>query len=266
VAGLRSSSVYEEPGAPNLVNAARARQVIGNRPIVMAILDRTPASENGDNARYDLCEQIADQLPTDYVWVYASDDKGNYDGDDCYGSKFPTPTKPGVDMDSFDVAVSFGSELSAQYRTSATNLTPEIEEFVLSFDTEATADYGAVPTRSAVPDELAGDQVVLACAGMVLGTVTLFVVLRLLALTLRRRGAVSATRRRRHTELTTRLNEIADAVINPRTPTDAGDAQRQADAAQEYVVALDRLEHARTDDDLTAADADITALAGKVNA
>jgi hypothetical protein len=265
VAGLRSSSVYQEAGAPTVLDAARTRQIIGNRPIVVAILSKTPLPpSDDDDARFALCEQIADQVPTDYVWVYAANDGGKYQGSNCYGPKFPTPTKKGVDVDEFDTAVNVAAQLSAQYRMTDTDFMPQIEEFVLSFDSEAATDYGAVPTRSAVPDELAGQQVVLACAAMVLGTVAFFLLLRLGGLALRRRSATTAALRRRHTELTTRLSSIADTVINPREPKTAKEAQRQADVAKRYVFALDELEHARSDHDLTKAEGTITTLAKEV--
>jgi hypothetical protein len=265
VAGLRSSSVYVQQGAPKYMDAARTRQVIGNRPIVMAILSATPLPDSGeDDPRFALCEQIAEQVPDNYVWVYAADPGGKYTESNCYGSKFPAPTKAGVSMDDFDTAVNIAAQLSAQYRTTDTDVTPQIEEFVLSFDSEAATDYGAVPTRSAVPDVLATRQVVLACAAMVLGTVALFLLLRVGGLALRRRSATSTAQRRRHTELTTRLSGVADAVINPREPEDAAEARRQEDVARRYVLVLDQVEHARTDAELTEAEDTVAALSKKV--
>jgi hypothetical protein len=266
VDGLRQSSVYQAPGAPGLMNAARARQVIGNRPIVMAILDRTPlpASDSSGDPREALCEQIAAQVPTDYVWVYAADSSGKYDGNDCYGPKFPQPTKPGMSMDDFDTALNIAAQLSAQYRVSDTDLTPEIEEFVLTFDTETAADYGAVPTRSAIPDELAGRQLVLACAGMVLGAVALFLLVRWAGVLAARRANRARSRRSRLAELTTQLNRVADAVINPPPATDAGQAARQAAVAKRYVLVLDQVEHAHTDAELAAAHSAISALSREV--
>jgi hypothetical protein len=265
VNGLRSTSVYREPGAPNLVNTARARQVIGNRPIVVAILNRTPLPAAGDDDPISaVCDQIAREVSDDYVWVYGVDDKGDYTGNNCYGPDFPHPSKAGVSMDDFDLQVNITSQLSAQYRSTDTDLTPQIEEFVLSFDAEAGDDFGAVPTRGSVPDVLAVRQIVLACFGMVAGTVALFLLLRALGLALRRRTAVAAARSRRRAELSSELNRIADTVINPRKPRDAKDAERQADAAKRYVFALDKLEHAHTDADLTDAATDIGSLAEHV--
>jgi hypothetical protein len=265
VNGLRSTSVYQEPGAPGLVNAARARQVIGNRPIVVAIMNRSPLPATDDSDPISgFCDQIAREVPDDYIWVYGVNDSGDYTSNNCYGSDFPHPTKAGVSMDDFDLQVNITAQLSAQYRSTDTDMTPQIEEFVLSFDAEAGDDFGAVPTRGSVPDDLAVRQIVLACVGMVAGTVTLFLLLRALGVALRRRTASAAARTRRHAELSSELNRIADAVINPRKPKDVKDAERQADAAKRYVFALDKLEHAHTDADLTDAADDIDALAGQV--
>lgn len=266
VTGLRSSSVYQAPGAPGLVNAARARQVIGNRPIVAVILDRTPLppAKGTDDPRMALCERIAEVLPTDYVWVYGADGSGKYKGNNCYGPDFPHPTKPGVGMDDFDLMVNTEAGWSAQFRMTDTDLTPQLEEFVLTFDEWAGKDYGAVPTRGPEPDTLATQQIVLAGAGMVAAMVTLFLLLRFGGLALHRRTARAAARRERHAELSERLSRIADAVINPREHADPDDARRQADVAKRYVLALDQLEHAHTDDELAKAGATIGKLAKDV--
>jgi hypothetical protein len=267
VDGLRTSSVYRQPGAPDLVNPARVRQVIGDRPIVVAILDRTPlpAGSDSDDPREALCQQVAKQITNDYIWIYGADSTGKYSGNDCYGSDFPTPTAKGVDMFDFDAGVNISAQLSAQFRTSPTNLTPELEEFVLSFDAETAKDYGAVPTRGAIPDALATRQLTLAALGLVAGTVTLFLLLRLLGLAIRGRSGAAAARATRHAELSTRLNEVADAVINPRPHATAEQAAHQATVAKRYVLALDQLDHAHTDDELGTAAHEIDALVRQVH-
>jgi hypothetical protein len=266
VDGLRGSSVYEAPGAPGVVNAARARAVIGNRPIVMAVLGRSPLPSTSDDPRKDLCEQLAEQLPTDYVWVYAQDSRGAYAGDDCYGDRFPRPTKAGVSMDDFDIELNIEAETSAQYRKTDQNLTPQIEEFVLSFDKVASDDLGAVPTRSSVPDALATRQIVLACMGMVAGTITLFLLLRVGSVWLSRWSAQARSRQSRHRALSAQLNLVADAVIHPATLRDAADARRQEAVASQYVLVLDKVEHARSESELAAAEREVAGLVKKVKA
>jgi hypothetical protein len=53
--------------------------------------------------------------------------------------------------------------------------------------------------------------------------------------------------------------------VHARPAADPADARHQADTARKYVLALDALEHARTDTELATAERDITALAGQVN-
>lgn len=266
VDGLRTSSVYQAAGAPGVVDAARARAVIGNRPIVVAVLDRTPIPSTSDDPRMGLCRQLAAQLPADYVWVYGQDGKGKYGGNNCYGDKFPRPTRAGVSMDDFDTELNVEASTSAQYRKTDANLTPQIEEFVLSFDAVTAEDLGAVPTRSPVPDELATQQIVLACAGMVAGAITLFLLLRISAVWLRRRRTRAAARQSRHRALSAQLNIIADAVIHPSSPRDAAHARRQEDVAKRYVFALDQVERAHSDGELAAAEREVAKLVEEVRA
>jgi hypothetical protein len=260
VEGLRTSSVYEQPGSPGVVNAQRARQVIGDRAILMVLLDRTPLPASGDDPRMALCHQISNAIPGDFIWVYGMDDTGVYKGNNCVGKDFPKPTKNGDAVSDFDLTVNIAAQLSAQYRTSAANLTPEIEEFVLTFDAEAAKSYGAIPTRSPIPDRLAGRQLVLACAGMVAGTVVVFFALRWAGLAFRRRRTGLAARRRRRSELDARLNRLADEVLHPTSPDSPADAERQAGAAKRYVLTLDLLEKADSKADFTAAEHEIAAL------
>jgi hypothetical protein len=264
VDSFRTSSVYVQPGAPAVLDPARVRQVIGDRPIVVAILNRTPLPDSDDDPREALCQQIAHQVLDDYIWVYAQDSSGEYSGNDCYGDDFPTPTKAGVSMDDFDIDLNISAQTAAQLRTSDTNKTPEIEEFVLAFDDVAGQDYGSVPTRGPVPDHLAARQIALACVGMVAGACALFALLRLVALGVRRRSAAAAALRRRRAAATAELSKVADAVIHTRQATDAADARRQASTAKGYVQALDALERAHTETELAEAERDITALVGQV--
>jgi hypothetical protein len=198
--------------------------------------------------------------------VYSQDSKGKYAGYHCYGDSFPQPTKAGVSMDDFDIELGIEAETSAQYRATDRNRTPEIEEFVLSFDKVTTDDLGAVPTRSPVPDELATQQVALACVGMVAGAIALFLLLRAGAVWLGRRTARARARQSRHHALSAQLNLIADAVINPSTPRSAAAARRQEVVATQYVLLLDKVERAHSEKELTAAERQVADLVKKVKA
>src|SRR5205823_1877661 len=176
-------------------------------------------------------------------------------------SVYQAPGEPGVSMDDFDTALNISAQQSAQFRVTDSDLTPEIEEFVLSFDAETGADYGAVPTAGAIADVLATQQIVLAGLAMVFGTVAVFGAVRFGGRLLRRNTARASARRTRRAELNARLNRIADAVLNPRAHAHPDDAVRQAEVAKRYVLVLDQLEHAGSDAELTAAETEITALA-----
>lgn len=91
------------------------------------LLDRTPLSASGDdNPRMSLCHKVSEALPGDYVWVYGQDDKGDYKGNNFVGDDFPKPKDSTIE----------------------------------GFDAQAAKSYGEIPTRSAIPDTLAGKQLV----------------------------------------------------------------------------------------------------------
>jgi hypothetical protein len=83
------------------------------------------------------------------------DGEGTYDGGNCVGDDFPESTKTAGQVGDFDLQVNIAAQLSALYRRSATDLIPELEEFVLTFDAEAAKSYGQIPPRGPVPDRLA---------------------------------------------------------------------------------------------------------------
>ncbi|GAA5168745.1 hypothetical protein [Amycolatopsis dongchuanensis] len=260
VEALRTSSVYEQPGAPGVVDARRARQVIGDRAILLVLLDRSPLSTSGDSKdpRMNLCHQLSEEIPDDYIWVYAQGDDGEYKGNNCVGDGFPAPNTG--TKDDFDLTLNIGAELSAQYRATDTDRTPELEEFVLAYDAATSKAHGEIPTRPAVPDRLAGRQLVLACAGLVVGSVLLFFLLRAAGLAWRRRRAGVAARRQRRLALDARLSRLADSVLHPAPAADQAEAERQAEAARRYVLSLDLLTNAESAEELAAAEAEITGL------
>ncbi len=57
-AGLRASAAYADPTEPDVIDLARARQVIGDRPILMAVL---PAGY--PKRALAACEDVAKQHP-----------------------------------------------------------------------------------------------------------------------------------------------------------------------------------------------------------
>ena len=91
---LGATSVYAEPGAPDVVNPERAEKVIGDRAIVVAVFDETPLIEYADeqSPRQALCRDVASLVPTNLVVVFAANPDGDYNGSYCHGPEFPAPT------------------------------------------------------------------------------------------------------------------------------------------------------------------------------
>ena len=269
VDGLRTTSVYEAPGAPGKIDAQRARELIGDRPIVLVLLDDRrlpPPSKPLEQPSYDLCDQIASVVTTSLVLLYATGPDGEYDSAYCVGPEFANPQNP-VDAANYDFVLIAKAESAWKYRITEDDLFPKVEEFVFAFDEQAAQDYpGGVPRRAVVvppppsPDTPQTWQIVLSLAGILLGTIAVFVGLRLVGRVVARRGARVADARNRNETMSARLNRLADAVLHPEPPADAADARRQADLAGEYVLVLRDFEEARSRADRAGVDERLTEL------
>jgi hypothetical protein len=253
--GLRTTSVYEEkPGVPGLIDAERARQLLGDRPVVLVLLDDTPLLEPEplESGIDELCEQIASVVTTSLVVVYATLDTGEYDQWYCAGPEFSNPQNP-VDVSNYDFGLIARAELAWKYRSTDEDRFAEIEEYVFAFDEQAQKDYpGGVPTRAVVvppppaPDSLQTRTLVLSLGGVVLAPVALFALLRLIGSTATRRSRHAAGAHTRQEAINVRLNRLADAVLHPPAPKDAAAAHRQAELAERYVLLLGDVESARS--------------------
>lgn len=234
--GLADSSVYVAPGAPGLVDPERVRQVVGDRAIVVAVLDETPLTEYADETSpgLALCRDLAELVPTNLVIVFATEPGEAYDSAYCEGPDFPAPTLLDDSVDTFAISVLAAAEPAWQYRATDTDLTPEIEEYVLAFDLEATEAYGEIPRRGPVNNAADASQLVLAFLGIVCATIAVFLLLRQLGRLLARSGLA----RPRESGLNARLDRLADRVMDPARPPDAA-------AAKEYVLALREFHEAR---------------------
>jgi hypothetical protein len=255
VDGLRTTSVHEAPGAPGKIDAARARQLIGDRPIVLVLLGTEalpPSDDSFTQASYEMCDQIAAVVTTSLVILYATEEDGEYGPSYCVGPEFSNPQNP-VNAENYDFPLIGRAEVAWQYRVTEDDLFPQVEEFVFAFDEQAAQDYpNGVPRRAPVtpspptPDTLQTWQIVLSLAGILAGTIALFVGLRLVGRLAARRGARDAETRHRTEATSARLNKLADVVLHPPPPRDAADARRQADLAGEYVLVLGQFEAATT--------------------
>lgn len=243
VAGLRSTSVYVAPGAPRVVDATRARQAIGDRPIVVVMLDRTPLPHTDFSLeRQDLCEEVAGLTPTNIVILFAATSDGEYDSSFCTGEDFPHG-------DDFDFPLIAEAESAWAYRVTDTDMTAKIEEYVLAFDAQAAKSFDKeVPRRAVIqpppptPSPLQAGQLVLAIGGLVLAVVSLFALLKLLGHLYNRRTARRTEQRGESAELSARLSRLADTVLHPERAEDAANAARQADVARRYVLVLQEFE------------------------
>lgn len=261
VEGLRTSSVYVEPGAPGLVDPDRARQVLGDRPIVMAIFNEEPLPDSGhiNGPDYEMCEDIARLVPTNLVVVFAVDEDGEYGSSYCDGSAFPKPP----DEEFFSLNVIVAAETAWTYRVSEDNLTPEIEEYALAFDVEATEQFpNGIPRRGAVPDLLARWQVWLSMAGVVAATVAVFLLLRLAGWAVRQRGRARAELDHRRAAVSARLSKLADHVTHTEPPDDHAGADRLASVAKRYLKLLNRFEGSRGAADLDVIERHLDELEG----
>ncbi|ASR34241.1 hypothetical protein BAY61_03695 [Prauserella marina] len=249
--GLRSGSVYAQRGAPDLVDAERAERIIGDRAIVVALFDEEPLTEfsGEDNPRRALCQDLASLVPSNLVVVFAADEDGEYGSSYCDGPSFPIE-------DNFSLKVIAGAEQSWKYRTTSTDLTPELEEYVLTFDVTAAEDHGEVPRRGPVPDAMAFGQLLMACAAMIAATVLLFLLLRQAAKALRRRQGKTGALRKRRKAIDARLSKVAERVLRPRDPECASNAKLAAD----YADALHRFREADTSQRLGVVEAKVTEL------
>lgn len=110
------------------------------------------------------------------------------------------------------------------------------------------------------PDAPQSWQIALSVVGILLGTIALFVGLRLVGRLVALRAARDAGTRTRSAATSARLNRLADTVLHARTPRDAAQARRQADLAEQYVRVLGEFEAAGTRAELAAVDERITEL------
>jgi hypothetical protein len=267
--GLRTTSVYEAPDSPGKIDAAKARQLIGDRPIVLVVLGTKPLPKPAEPLQqpiYDLCGEVADVVSTSLVILYATKDTGEYSAAYCVGPNFSNPESP-IDPDNYDFPLVAKAEVAWQYRATEDDLFPEVEEFVFAFDEQTAEDFpGGVPRRAPVippppsPDALQTWQIALSVVGILFGTIAVFVGLRLVGRLAARRSTRDAETRTRSEATSARLNRLAATVLNPPKPRDAADARRQADLAGEYVLVLGEFENATTRAKLAEVDAKIAEL------
>lgn len=262
VEGLRTASVYEEPGGPGFVNVEKARALIGDRAIVLVLYagELLDDPNHFTEPREERCADIAELVATSVVIMYAFDDDGDYAPEYCVGPEFANDDNPVDPSDYGRLGGVVGSvSLGTPFRVTATDRFAEVEEYVYAFDEYTTRDSpNGVPRRGVVvppADAPTGPQtwqVALSLAGILAGTLAVFVLLRAAGRRISGRGERAAAARTSAEVVNTRLNRLADTILHPERPKDAGAARVQADLAERYVLLLRAAENARTPEDVAA--------------
>jgi len=260
-AALRGSTVYVAPGEQEVLDAARVEQVIGDRPIVVAVL-----ADTYDGDQLDACTVVARLQPRTIVLAYLGSERGAYPAI-CATDRFPEPENV-KDSNLEDVSrtdtwlsgIAMTAQQASQFRVNdqQADRTPEIEELVLAFDARAVVDYpDGVPTRQAGADPRTWTAVLAQLAALVVVLAAAFAGLRWLAHRLREWLQTRYALRDRKLELDTRLSQVADRMVHARPELwrdDPAEAVRHAEAAERYVLALAAFEAARRPDELDAAE------------
>lgn len=253
-AGLRTDSVWVAPGAEDVLDEQRVRQVLGDRPIVVAVLAE---SYTGDSL--DACDDVAARQPRTIVLLYLASERTEYPTI-CATRRFPEPAvTEGSDalgtsaVDQWLFRLGIVAERSARYRVDdeTVDRTPEVEELVLAFDALAVEEYpDGVPTRDAGAAPLTWATVLLQLAGMVVGLVALHLLLRRLAQRYGERLQARQLERARRAEVEQRLSQAASSLVL------AGPAPGVAEAAEGYLAALAAFER----DEVEQADRELVAV------
>jgi len=257
-AGLRASAAYADPTEPDVIDLARARQVIGDRPILMAVL---PAGY--PKRELAACEDVAKQHPKNLVLAY----KGAQTPTLCAGSGFPGPTTKGLGIDAWVFRVALETQFASRYRVAddAHQRTAEVEEFVLAFDAQVQEDYAdGVPNREADPDPVVWWRVMLELAVLIVLVVSLFAGIRIAAQRIIRIRSESAALRARRLDQQQQLSEAASEIMVFDPDEAPAKARLRASVAGQYLHTLTAFEAARTREDLDAAQVGCTALATSV--
>ncbi|GAA2555897.1 hypothetical protein [Pseudonocardia hydrocarbonoxydans] len=255
VDALHSDSVWIEPGSPAVLDAGRARQVIGDRPIVAAVL---PPSED----TFDRCEDVVARHDDVVAFVWTAPDRSAI----CVGDGFPDPDL-GEQADRRTAVdwlerVILDARFSSRYRVDEAlpDRTAQLEELVLAFDAAVPDAYAdGVDRRELSASPQVGLEIAVRLLATVAAVVVGFVVLRLAVLRVAAGRARRRSLRTRRLEQLARTARLADAVLAEQ-PDDPGRARARADAAGRYVLVLAGVEAARDEPALDAADAELTAL------
>lgn len=246
-AGLRASAVFVAADGRDVLDAERVRQVVGDRPIVVAVLRRS--YRGGALAA---CEAVARQQPRNLVLAYRAGFPGEYPGI-CAGRRFPEPETEQAGASQLGGAVAVWlwhlgdvAQKASAFRVSEKTVdrTPEVESLVLAFDEAVRDDYPhGVPRRVASPAPLTLGRVLLQLLGLAGLLLAGFVGLRLLARGVERRADGGRELADRRAALGADLSRVA-ALLLEGPPTTRAQAEHRAEVAELYLHALTAVERA----------------------
>lgn len=253
---LSDTSVTVAPGT-QVLDVDRVRAVVGDRPLVVAVLAPTWSGR-----LLDACHAIARRQPRNLVLVHRSDEVGAYPGI-CAGDDFPEPDVPeprtdalGDRTDVWLFGLSRDAQLSSQFRVAPTRVdrTPEVEELVLALDAQVARVYpDGLPRRIASPAPETLGRVLLQLAGLAGLLLAAFAGLRAAAQRVRRAVEARRALAERRAELDAGLSEVSTVLLHAR-PQRRAEAERQERVAELYLSALTALEAAHDEQGIEAAE------------
>lgn len=241
VDALYGSSAFAAPDAPGIVDVDRARQVIGDRPIVVAVLSPKSYSED-DN--FDRCRDVVAQHADLVAFVHHAPGASSI----CVGEEFPDPDTGGVTASAWLELVILDSKYSSRYRVlpGQRDHTAQVEEFVLAFDAAVPAHYAdGVPRREIGASPRVGWEIAARLLGTAAAIIAAFLLLRRAAAQVIADRVDRAALRERRLEQLVRLGRLADTMLTEPATADPATARRRAVAAGAYVTLLGDVEGAR---------------------
>jgi hypothetical protein len=256
---LSTSAIYVGPGvtAVDAAGAAEIATIIGTRPIAEIVLSKDDPLADDALAT---CVAVTDRLPRLIVQVVVDGEFENgCEGDDVAYA-------PGVKWEGWD----FRFWLEESYATSLADgdVAELSRQFALGYDAEVKGNRLLPTEREFHPPPQRTLIAVAITAAVVVGTVLLFVLMRLAT----RWGFAAAARRHqwehRRDEIDGELGDIAliMVMVRPDTLSDRKLVSAIAGVAGDYRAALGRLAAAQPGDDLEPLAESVRAIRGRLTA
>jgi len=243
-AAFRSGSVYVAPGARRWVDVPAAERAIGDRPILVAVYDQKLDRSASD---YTVCRGIAKEFGQVLVVLL----QPRTDVYACVGDGWPAASvPPGEQTFGLDTPSVWANDLSGTVSastwlaTGTGDQTPLITELAAQYDVFARSRLAAQPPARVLTEPDRTGKIIGWLALSVMLAVGLYVGLRWLGLRslarLRQRDRLAGLR----AATQAKVYELAAAV------NDGDRSAGLAEASRRYLGVLDRLDRARTEDDL----------------